>query len=94
MCQGGENYLEYLKRGWNRKQGRGNKDLKKGGKLGQGVCALKEGGGLKPPYELWSLFRPGSCAPVLLFYSTIPIAEETRVISILTLLAKEKIDHL
>ena len=33
-----------LKRGWNRKEGRGSKDFKKGGKLGQGVGALKGGG--------------------------------------------------
>ena len=40
----GENCLKYLKRGWNRKEGRGNKDFKKGGgKLGQGVDALKKG---------------------------------------------------
>ena len=28
---------------WNRKDGRRNKDFKKGGKLGQGVGALKRG---------------------------------------------------
>ena len=32
---------------------RGNEDYKNGGKLGQGVGALKRGGGLEPPYELW-----------------------------------------
>ena len=37
--------LKYLKRGWNTKEGRANKDFKKGGKLGQGVGALKGGGG-------------------------------------------------
>ena len=37
------NCLKYLKREWNRKEGRGNKDIKKGGKLGQGVGALKSG---------------------------------------------------
>ena len=37
--------LKYLKRAWNRKQGRGDKDLKKGGdKLGQRVDALTGGG--------------------------------------------------
>ena len=41
---GGEDCLKYLKRGWNRKEGKGNKDFKKGeGKLGQGECALKRG---------------------------------------------------
>ena len=34
---------KYLKRGWNRKEGRGNKDFKKGDKLGQGVGASKRG---------------------------------------------------
>ena len=47
-----------LKVGWNRKQGRGNKDFKRGGggKLGQGVGALKRGRRLESPYEL-CLFR-------------------------------------
>ena len=44
--------MNYLKREWNRKEERGNKDFKKGeGKLGQGVGALKKGGAV-PPYEL------------------------------------------
>ena len=41
----GEDCLKYLKRGWNRKEGRGNKDFEKGGKLGQGVGTLKWDGG-------------------------------------------------
>ena len=45
MCEGGGNCLKYLKRGWDRKEGRGHKDFKKGGKLGQGVGTLKGGGG-------------------------------------------------
>ena len=46
LCEGGGNYLKYPKRGWNRKEGRGNKEFKKGGgMLGQGVGALKKGGG-------------------------------------------------
>ena len=44
LREGGGNCLKYLKRGWNRTEGRGNKDLKKGGKLGQWVGALKRGG--------------------------------------------------
>ena len=43
MCEGGENCLKHLKRGWNRKEGRANKDFLKGGKLGQGAGALKRG---------------------------------------------------
>ena len=38
------NCLKYLKRGWNRKEGRENKDFKKGGILDQGVGALIRGG--------------------------------------------------
>ena len=50
MRDGGGNCLKYLKRGWNRAEGRGHKDFKKGGKLGQGVGILKGGGGgLEPP---------------------------------------------
>ena len=55
LREGGENCLKYLKKGWNRKEGRGNKDFKKGGKLGQGVGALERG--LKLPYKL--------CYPIL-----------------------------
>ena len=39
--------LKYLIRGWNRKEGRGNKDLKKG------TSWVKGGGVLEPLYELW-----------------------------------------
>ena len=53
MRVGGDR-LKDLKRRWNRNEGRGHKDFKKGGgKLGQGGGALKtRGGGLKPPYKL------------------------------------------
>ena len=46
LHKGGGNCLKYLKKGWNRKAGRETKILKKerGGKLGQGVGALKKGG--------------------------------------------------
>ena len=44
LHEGGGNCLKYLKRGWNRKEGRGNKEFKKGGKLGQGLGALKREG--------------------------------------------------
>ena len=37
----GETVQNTLKGGWNRKEGRGNKDFKKGGELGQEVDALK-----------------------------------------------------
>ena len=46
LREGGGNCLKYLERGWNRKEGSGNKDFKKGGgKLIQGVDTLKGGGG-------------------------------------------------
>ena len=45
LHEGRGNCGKYLKRGWNRKEGRGNKYFKKGmGKWGQGVGTLKRGG--------------------------------------------------
>ena len=41
-AEGGD-CLKYLERGWNRTEGRGHKDFKKWGKLGQEVGALKKG---------------------------------------------------
>ena len=42
----GGDCLKYFKRGWNRTEGRGYKDFRRGGgKLGQGVVVLKKGGG-------------------------------------------------
>ena len=52
MHKGGGNYLKYLKRGWNRKQGRGNKDCKRRRQAGsRGGCIKKGGPGT--PYKLW-----------------------------------------
>ena len=48
MREGGGNCLKYLKKRWNRTEGRGHKDFKKGGKLGQGVAALKKEGDETP----------------------------------------------
>ena len=45
------NCLKHFKSGWNKKQGRRNKDFKKEGKLDQRVCALKRR--MKPLYELY-----------------------------------------
>ena len=53
MHEGRGDYLKYLKRGWNRKEGRGHKDLKKVGQAGSMGGCLKEEGGLEPPYELY-----------------------------------------
>ena len=48
------NCVKYLRRAWNRKEGRGNKKIKKGGgQAGSRGGCLKKGGGLEPPYELW-----------------------------------------
>ena len=46
----------------NREEGRGSKNLKNDGKLGQGVGDLKKGGGLEPPYELWLYTLQGTAA--------------------------------
>ena len=56
LCECGGNCPKYLKREWNRKQGRENKDFKKGGggqAESRGGCLKKEGG-QEPPYELWA----------------------------------------
>ena len=44
MREGGGNCPRDLKRRWNRKEGNGQKDFKKGDKLGQGIGALKRRG--------------------------------------------------
>ena len=48
LREGGGNCQKYLKRRWNRKEGRGNKDFENGVKLGEGVGALKRGGARTP----------------------------------------------
>ena len=45
----GETVYNTLKGGWNKTEGRGHKDFKNGCKLGQGVGALKRGGGAGIP---------------------------------------------
>ena len=56
LQEGVGNYLKYLKTGQNRKEGRGNKDFKKGevGKLGQGVGVSKRGAGT--PLQIFWLY--------------------------------------
>ena len=51
LCEGGGNYLKYPKRGWNRKEGRGNKEFKKGGGHAgsRGGCLKKGRGGTGTP---------------------------------------------
>ena len=49
------NHLKYLKRGWNGKEGRGNKDFKKGWQAGSRGECLKYCGrerGVESPYKL------------------------------------------
>ena len=46
MLEGGGNCLKYLKRGWNRTEGKGHKDFKKeGGQAGSRGGYLKKKGG-------------------------------------------------
>ena len=46
FAEGEEHYLKYLKRGWNRKEERGQKDFKKGRQAGsRGGCLKKWGAG-------------------------------------------------
>ena len=50
MREGGKNCVKHLKRGWNKKEGRGNKYFKKGGQAGSRGGSLRNGGH-EPPYE-------------------------------------------
>ena len=47
LHQGGRNCVKYLKRGWNRKEGRGNKKFLKGRQAGSRDGCLKKDGGFK-----------------------------------------------
>ena len=61
VAESGGDCLKYLKRGWNREKGRGNKDFKKGWQAGARDGSLKKGG-MEPPYELclFSKIRNGN----------------------------------
>ena len=48
LRESGGNCLKYLKRGWDRKDGRGNKDFKKGASAGSRSWCLKKGGDWSP----------------------------------------------
>ena len=51
LHDGGGNCLKYLKRGWNSKEARGNKDFKnRGASWVKGGCLKKEGA--RTPYKL------------------------------------------
>ena len=52
LCEGGGNYLKYPKRGGTEKRGGETKNLNRGGRLGQGVGALKKGGGPGTPLRI------------------------------------------
>ena len=59
--------LKYLKREWNRKEGRGNKDFKKWGQAGSRGECLKKRGWNSLSYELWEIIIvPTSIADYLL----------------------------
>ena len=59
MSEGERKCLKYLKRGWNRKEGWGHKDLKKGGQAGSRDGCLKngEGGAAGTPHKLCLLLN-------------------------------------
>ena len=48
MCEGGGNCLKYLKREWNRAEGRGHKNIKRGRQTGSRGGFYKKGGGWNP----------------------------------------------
>ena len=50
--------MKYLKREWNRKEGRGNKDFKKSGQPGSRGGCLKKGGGAGTPLRSMDLSLP------------------------------------
>ena len=52
LHEGGDNCTKYRQRGWNEKEGRGNKNLKKVGGGGQAGAGALKSEGLEPPYEL------------------------------------------
>ena len=61
LHEGGRNCLKYLKKWWNRTEGRGHKDFKN--PQGQGVGALKRGVGWNPQmnYDNNCLEKLSSC---------------------------------
>ena len=61
----GEMSIKYPKRKWNRTEGRGHKDFKGGGgKLGQGVGALKRGGARTPLGTMEGKFITGEAGQI------------------------------
>ena len=58
MHESGGSCLKYLKGCGTEKMGGDTKILKRGSKFGQGVGALKRGGVLEPPYELYMVMIP------------------------------------
>ena len=54
MREGGGNCVKYLKRGWNRKEKRGNKKFEKGGQAGSRRGCLKKGGWNHLANYVWS----------------------------------------
>ena len=59
------NCLKYLKMGWNRKEGKGNKDFKKGGQVGPRGGCLKKGRGAGTPLLTMVMIIGLSCSDFL-----------------------------
>ena len=58
----GGNHLKYLKRGWNGKEGRGNKDFKKGWQAGsRGECLKNFGVGGVESYYIYLYISISIC---------------------------------
>ena len=55
LCESEGNCLKYLKRGWNKKERRGNKDFKIGVQYGSRVKCLKKVGAGTPLRTMWLL---------------------------------------
>ena len=60
LRDGGKNCLNYLKRGWNRKKGSGNKNFQKGGQAGLKAGCLKRWDGT-PLRTMDHFYGKGAC---------------------------------
>ena len=73
LHEGEGNCLKHLKRRWNRKDGRGNKDFKKGGASWvKGLVSFK-GGGMEPTYEICNMNQESSSHTVQYTVATLSV---------------------
>ena len=73
---GGGNCLKYLKRRWNRKEGRGNKDFKKSWKAGsRGGCLKTEGSGIPLRTMFTTRSHPATMKRKVLFIVEISLTD-------------------